>query len=172
MRNNRGFSLIGMLVMVAIMSVITSGLCSLAAYSVRVSTTARIDSDILAHVSLLRSQLELNGLLNLNDTTVGQGWSVKKVFLTTKDVGTKTLNSYRVTFNRNPSSIIGPAVISREIGTIAIEKPKIVTEVLHDEKGSDRDNDRDNNNGHGNDLDGHDERESKNNKKDDGCDHK
>lgn len=137
MKNQKGFTLIGVLVMIAIMGVVMSGLCQLAAYSIRISTTARIDSDIMAYVSVLRSKLEINGVLSDNDTTKGQGWSVKHILQSSQIVGTKTLVSYRATFTRNPDSIIGPKVISREISTVTIDTPKPIS------KQDDNDHDRD-----------------------------
>lgn len=128
MRNNKGFGLIGLLVMIAIMGIIVSGLTNMAAYSIRVSTTARIDSDIMAYVSTLRARLEATGELPAADSVVGQGWTVKRIAAITTVLNGQTAVSYRVTFIRNPGSIVGPSVVSRDIGTHLVPLPVVVVQ--------------------------------------------
>lgn len=123
MKNNKGFSLVSVMVSLGIMSIISMTLISLTVQSIKVSNTARIDSDILSYVSVLKARLNALGSLPSYDTTVGQGWSVRRIIATTQTLNHVDITSYRAVFVRDSENIIGPEIVSRELGTIAVAAP-------------------------------------------------
>jgi Tfp pilus assembly protein PilV len=121
MKSNKGSGLIELMLAVGIMSIIASGMAQMASYTIKLSNTARVNSDILAYVSVLKTKLELAGSLPTSDTTTGSGWSVKNIVGVPQAVGCRTFISYRAVFKRDTNTVLGPSIVSRDIGAIGIQ---------------------------------------------------
>jgi type II secretory pathway pseudopilin PulG len=150
--NNKGFSLIGTLVSISITALLMQMMVSLSVFNTRTANTARVDSDILGNVQQLRSELEAAGTIDTTLRTKGSGWSIKNIIATEKMVSGQKIVAYRAVYQRNVMNIIGPEIVSRDIGSVKVVVAPPIDKEDDDKDGHD-DDDKDEHDDHKNDRD-------------------
>lgn len=133
MNNNKGFSLISVMVAMGVSLLVLSLTTQAILLSTKQSATVRIDTDILGFVNEQRAQLLSVGEEALDASFQGRGWQVSRIDKTTVVNDDTTVTKYSAVIKRNPSSIIGPEWVVREIGSVVVKNAVVPPPAIVDD---------------------------------------